>query len=180
MGYLSYSDIFDDCPKIQDYVKANDNIVIYGSRTTPHEDNSPPDQNKAQPLPTRTTIPRTIPHQDNSPLGPLPWNKTTHQDSGPKPVRWGIVLLGSCPDTCITVWPSVKLLLSSNFIKKSHLEICQLPDIIMQLLTNQIIHSSALTLIVYKFHHIGPVYQSLHLNRNIVCDVKLYPLICNN
>ena len=37
-----------------------------GSRTTPHEDNSPPDKNKAQPLPTRTTIPRTIPHQDNS------------------------------------------------------------------------------------------------------------------
>ena len=42
-----------------------------GSRTTPHEDNSPPDKNKAQPLPTGTTIPRTIPHQDNSPLGPL-------------------------------------------------------------------------------------------------------------
>ena len=52
----------------------------YDSRTTPHEDNSPPDTNKAQPLPTRTTIPRTIPHQDNSPLGPLPRNKTTHQD----------------------------------------------------------------------------------------------------
>ena len=51
-----------------------------GSRTTPHEDNSPPDKNKAQPLPTRTTIPRTLPHQDNSPLGPLPRNKTTHQD----------------------------------------------------------------------------------------------------
>ena len=33
------------------------------SRTTPHEDNSPPDKNKAQPLPSRTTIPRTIPHQ---------------------------------------------------------------------------------------------------------------------
>ena len=41
-----------------------------GSRTTPHEDNSPPDKNKAQPLHTRTTIPMTIPHQDNSPLGP--------------------------------------------------------------------------------------------------------------
>ena len=40
----------------------------FGSRTTPHEDNSPPDKNKAQPLPTRT-MPRTIPHQDNSPLG---------------------------------------------------------------------------------------------------------------
>ena len=55
-------------------------VCVYGSRTTPHEDNSPPDKNKAQPLPTRTTIPRAIPHQDNSPLGPLPRNKTTHQD----------------------------------------------------------------------------------------------------
>ena len=51
-----------------------------GSRTTPHEDNSPPYKNKAQPLPTRTAIPRNIPHQDNAPLGPLPRNKTTHQD----------------------------------------------------------------------------------------------------
>ena len=65
-----------------------------GSRTTPHEDNSPPDKNKAQPLPTRTTIPRTIPHQDNSPLGPLPWNKTTHQDQnlyGGELSSWGVV-----------------------------------------------------------------------------------------
>ena len=54
--------------------------AMQGSRTTPHEDNSPPDKNKVQPLPTRTTIPRTIPHQDNSPVGPLPRNKTTHQD----------------------------------------------------------------------------------------------------
>ena len=64
------------------------------NRTTPHEDNSPPDKNKAQPLPTRTTIPRTIPHQDNSPLGPLPRNKTTHQDqnlySG-ELSSWGVV-----------------------------------------------------------------------------------------
>ena len=72
-------------------------LSFHGSRTTPHEDNSPPDRNKAQPLPNRTTVPRTIPHQDNSPLGPLPWNKTTHQDQ--KNLRWGIVLLGSCPDT---------------------------------------------------------------------------------
>ena len=49
------------------------------SRTTPHEDNSPPDKNEAQPLPTRTTIPRTTPHQDNSPLGPLPWNSLIMQ-----------------------------------------------------------------------------------------------------
>ena len=46
----------------------------------PTKDNSPPDKNKPQALPTGTTIPRTIPHQDNSPLGPLPWNKTIHQD----------------------------------------------------------------------------------------------------
>ena len=66
----------------------------YGSRTTPHEDNSPPNKNKAQPLPTRTTIPRTIPHQDNSPLGPLPRNKTTHQDQnlyGGELSSWGVV-----------------------------------------------------------------------------------------
>ena len=65
-----------------------------GSRTTPHEDNSPPDKNKFQPLPTRTTIPRTIPHQDNSPLGPLPRNKTTHQDQnlyGGELSSWGVV-----------------------------------------------------------------------------------------
>ena len=61
-----------------------------GSRTAPHEDNSPPDKNKAQPLATRTTIPRTIPHQDNSPLGPLPQNKT--HSSGPK-----LVTVGNCP-----------------------------------------------------------------------------------
>ena len=65
-----------------------------GSRTIPHEDNSPPDKNKAQPLPTRTTIHRTIPHQDNSPLGPLPRNKTTHQDQnlyGGELSSWGVV-----------------------------------------------------------------------------------------
>ena len=68
--------------------------ILYGSRTTPNEDNSPPDKNKAQPLPTRTTIPRTIPHQDNSPLGPLPRNKTTHQDQnlyGGELSSWGVV-----------------------------------------------------------------------------------------
>ena len=46
----------------------------------PTKDNSPLNKNKAQPLPTGNTIPRTLPHQDNSPLGPLPRNKTTHQD----------------------------------------------------------------------------------------------------
>ena len=68
------------------------------SRTTPHEDNSPPDENKAQPLPTRTTIPRTIPHQDNSPLGPLPRNKTTLQDQnlyGGELSSWGVVRIRS-------------------------------------------------------------------------------------
>ena len=68
--------------------------MVVGSRTTPHEDNSPPDKTKAQPLPTRTTIPRTIPHQDNSPLGPLPRNKTTHQDQnlyGGELSSWGVV-----------------------------------------------------------------------------------------
>ena len=74
-----------------------------GSRTTPHEDNSPPDNNKAQPMPTRTTIRRTIPHQDNSPLGPLPQNKTTHQDQNM--YKWGIVLLGSCLDTGSVMHP---------------------------------------------------------------------------
>ena len=65
---------------------------VGGSRTTPHENNSPPD--KAQPLLTRTTIPRTIPHQDNSPLGPLPRNKTTHHDQnlyGGELSSWGVV-----------------------------------------------------------------------------------------
>ena len=49
----------------------------------PTKENSPPEKNKSQPLPTGTTIPRTspqTPHQDNSPLGPLPQNKTTHRD----------------------------------------------------------------------------------------------------
>ena len=60
----------------------------------PTKYNSPPDKNKAQPLPTGTTIPRTNPHQDNSPLGPLPRNKTTHQDQyqyGGELSWWGVV-----------------------------------------------------------------------------------------
>ena len=72
----------------------NYHYVHSGSRTTPHEDNSPPDENKAHLLPTRTTMPRTIPHQDNSPLGPLPRNKTTHQDQnlyGGELSSWGVV-----------------------------------------------------------------------------------------
>ena len=48
-------------------------------RQLPTNDNSPPDKNKAHPLPNKTVNLRTIPHQDNSPLGPLPRNKTTHQ-----------------------------------------------------------------------------------------------------
>ena len=66
---------------------------------TPHEDNSPPDKNKAQPLPTRNTIPRTIAHQDNSPLGLLAWNKTTHQDQnlyGGELSSWGVVQIRIC------------------------------------------------------------------------------------
>ena len=43
-------------------------------------DNSPRDKNKAQLLPTTTTIPRATPHSDNCPPGPLPTSKTTHQD----------------------------------------------------------------------------------------------------
>ena len=53
-------------------------------------------------MPTRTTIPRTIPHQDNSPLGPLPRNKTTHQDQdlyGGELSSWGVVRIWS---TCIS------------------------------------------------------------------------------
>ena len=73
-----------------------------GSRTTPQEDNSPPDKNKAQPLPTGTTIPRTIPHQDNSPLGPLPQNKTTHQDQN----LYGWELSGYAP-LIYTDWAKV-------------------------------------------------------------------------
>ena len=68
------------------FIKSN---IFKGSRTTPHEDNSPPDKNKAQPLPTRTTIPRTIAHQDNSPLGPLPRNKPL--------IRTKTCTVGNCP-----------------------------------------------------------------------------------
>ena len=60
----------------------------------PTKDNSQPDKYKAHPLPTGTTIPRTIAHQDNSPLGPLPRNKTTHQDQymyGGELSWWGVV-----------------------------------------------------------------------------------------
>ena len=64
----------------------------------PTMDNSPSDKNKPQPLPTGTMIPRTIPHQNNSPLGPLPQNKTTHQDQylhvhvyGGELSWWGVV-----------------------------------------------------------------------------------------
>ena len=71
----------------------------------PTEDKSPPDKNKAQSLPTGTTIPRTIPHQDNSPLGPQ--NKPTHQDQ--IPVWWGIVQVGSCPDMPCMMWLTINL-----------------------------------------------------------------------
>ena len=53
------------------------NLLVLGLLT---KDYSPPDKNNPQPLPTGTTIPRTIPHQDDCPRGPLPRNKTTHQD----------------------------------------------------------------------------------------------------
>ena len=62
-----------------------------GSRTTPHWDNSPPDKNKAQLLPIRTTIP-----EDYSPLGQLPTraistSTTMHQD------QYCIYMVGNCP-----------------------------------------------------------------------------------
>ena len=81
------------CSITHSFTHTHTHMHSHGSRTTPHEDNSPPDKNKAQPLPTRTTIPRTIPHQDNSPLGPLPRNKTTHQDKlyGGELSSWGVV-----------------------------------------------------------------------------------------
>ena len=67
-------------------------------RTIPHQI-----KNKAQPLPTRTTIPRTIPHQDDSPLGPLPRNKTTLQDQnlyGGELSCWGVVRIRINIDSC--------------------------------------------------------------------------------
>ena len=77
-----------------------------GSRTTPHEDNWIPHQIKikAQPLPTRTTIPRTIPHQDNSPLGPLPRNSSSFVSIisefshmfGQALAQWRSLLISSC------------------------------------------------------------------------------------
>ena len=47
------------------YLNGINALLALSRRATPHEDNSTPDKNKAQPLPTRTTIPRTIPHQDS-------------------------------------------------------------------------------------------------------------------
>ena len=85
--------------------------------------NSPPDKNKAQPLPTRTTIPRTIPHQDNSPLGlgPLPRNKTTLQDQnlyGGELSSWGVVRIRSRRDG--DKWDSagIALLLKIEFFDR--------------------------------------------------------------
>ena len=47
-------------------------------------------------LPTKTTIPRTTPHYDNSP--PDQCQRENHS-SGLIYTRYGIVLVGSCPDT---------------------------------------------------------------------------------
>ena len=50
----------------------------------PTGDNSPPDKDKAQLLPTRTTLPRTSPHQDqNQPINPL--------------MRTNAYMVGNCP-----------------------------------------------------------------------------------
>ena len=84
----------------------------------PTKDNSQPDKNNAHPLPTGTTIPRTIPHQDNSPLGPLPQNKTTHQDQNMycgELSWWGVVRIRRKKK--INIWiqthsfPAAKLIL---------------------------------------------------------------------
>ena len=49
----------------------NQHKLFKGSRTLSTADDSPPDENKTQLLPTRTTIPWTTPHYDKSPPGPL-------------------------------------------------------------------------------------------------------------
>ena len=61
--------------------------MVLGQLAT--KDNSPPDKNKPQPLPSGAMIPRTIPHQDNSPLGPMPRNKPL--------IRTNIYMVGNCP-----------------------------------------------------------------------------------
>ena len=63
-------------------------------------DNSPLDKLKAQILPTRIMIPRTSPHQDHY----KPCSETIHQD---QPIWWGIVLVGTCPDTIGFNFPCV-------------------------------------------------------------------------
>ena len=99
MLHLKHSSIFDEVRSKLFFLTES---YFTGSRTTPHEDNSPPDKNIAQPLPTRTTIPRTIPHQDNPPLGPLPRNKTTHQDQnlyGEELSSWRVVRIRTLQQT---------------------------------------------------------------------------------
>ena len=68
----------------------------------PTKDNSSPVKNKAQP--TGTTIPRSISNQDNSPLGPLPQNKTTHQDQNLYDEElswWGVVRIWTVVHVCV-------------------------------------------------------------------------------
>ena len=72
---------------------------VLGQRPTGH--NSQPNKNQAQLWPTRTTAPyRSTPHQDNS-VNPNqdPYTNKKEYSSGLIPARWGIVLVGSCPDT---------------------------------------------------------------------------------
>ena len=76
-------------------------------RTIPHQI-----RNKAQPLPSRTTIPRTIPHQELLPTRTTIYTTEENHSSGPKPVRWEIVLLGSCPDTPPTAWALILILIA--------------------------------------------------------------------
>ena len=86
-----------------------------GSRTIPQ---SPPDKNKAQLLPIRTTFPRTTPHQDNSPSGPLQTSKTIYQVQylyGGELSWWGVVQIQvkSSQLCCSAIW---WIILSKNVL----------------------------------------------------------------
>ena len=67
----------------------------------PIKDTSPPDTNKAQPLPTGTTIPRSISHQDNSLF-------CKHHYHGIKPliIRTKTFTVGYCPSGVLSSYGS--------------------------------------------------------------------------
>ena len=85
-------------------------------RTIPHQIKIKPNHCPPGPQSLGLFPTRTIPHQDNSPLGPLPRNKTTHQDQnlyGGELSSWGV-------ESCSLFWKCIHVF-RNIYMYHSHL-----------------------------------------------------------